>query len=204
MCAGVTIRTALGRAGVELREGGGRGRTIAISGAGGGLGHLGIQFAVKLGCEVVAIDAADKPLALAREVASNLGSAGKITVVDARRSPAEDVRKQVCGEPEPALEGEKGVDAVLILPESQKALEYGMKLLRNHGTCVSARDLVFRDIKLVGTLVGRNAQLRAMLNFAAKHGARAKTKSYSLERLNELVEDYHRGHGGKLVVDMTK
>ena len=46
---------------------------------------------------------------------------------------------------------------------------------------------MFRDIKLVGTLVGRNAQSRAILIFAAKHGVRAKMKTYSLERLNGLV-----------------
>jgi D-arabinose 1-dehydrogenase-like Zn-dependent alcohol dehydrogenase len=56
MCAGITIWRALNRGGVELKEGGGVRKKIAISGAGGGLGHLGVQFAVKFGCEVVAID----------------------------------------------------------------------------------------------------------------------------------------------------
>ena len=217
MCAGLTIWKALGQAGVKLNEvGGGRGLKIAISGAGGGLGHLGVQFAVKLGCEVVAVDASDKALELLKEVVLDLGPMGsKVTVVDARSQIAEDVRWAVCGHPEPDLEGEKGVDGVLILPESQKALEYGVKLLKNHGTCVMVsfpkegfhiqpRDLVFRHIKMVGVLVGRNRQLRAMLNFAAKEGVRAKTTTYSLEQLNDLVDDYHKGASGKLVVDMTK
>jgi propanol-preferring alcohol dehydrogenase len=34
------------------------------------------------------------------------------------------------------MEGEKGCDAALILPESQQTLEYGVKLLKNHSTCV--------------------------------------------------------------------
>ncbi|KAK5282049.1 hypothetical protein LTR40_003883, partial [Exophiala xenobiotica] len=63
-------------------------------------------------------------------------------------------------------------------------------------------DLVFRHIKLVGVLTGRNHQLQAMVDFAAGHGVRAKIRTYALEKLNELVEDYHRGVGGKLVVDM--
>jgi D-arabinose 1-dehydrogenase-like Zn-dependent alcohol dehydrogenase len=216
MCAGLTIWNALGRAGVKLEAGGGQGLRIAISGAGGGLGHLGVQFAVNLGCDVVAIDAGEKALNLLKEIVQDLGELGsKVTIVDARSQAAEDVRWAVCGTPEPELEGEKGVDGALILPESQQALEYGVKLLKNHGTCVMVsfpkegfhiqpRDLVFRHISMVGVLVGRNRQLRAMLNFAAKEGVRAKTKTYALEQLNELVDDYHKGASGKLVIDMSK
>jgi propanol-preferring alcohol dehydrogenase len=53
------------------------GQTIAIVGAGGGLGHLGVQFAKALGLKVIAIDARDEGLALAKEC-------GADTVVDAR------------------------------------------------------------------------------------------------------------------------
>ncbi|KAH8804588.1 alcohol dehydrogenase, partial [Xylogone sp. PMI_703] len=214
MCAGLTTWNALGQTGIELKKGGGEGITIGISGAGGGLGHLGVQFAAKLGCRVVAIEAGDEALQLLGEVVDDLGPLrSKVTVVDARRKKAEDVKLEVFGEPTKDLEGEKGVDGVLILPESQQALEYGMKLLKNHGICVTVsfpkegfhiqpRDLVFRHIKMVGVLVGRNRQLRAMLNFAAQEGIRAKTRLYSLEQLNELVDDYHEGTSGKLVVDM--
>ena len=90
-----------------------------------------------------------------------------------------------------------------------------MAILKNHSTCVvvsfpkegwkfAPRDTVFRHIDIVGVLVGRNKQLRAMLNFAAQNDVRAKIKTYSLENLNLLVEDYHKGAGGKLVVDMGK
>lgn len=216
MCAGLTIWNALEKAKVKMEPGGGDGMTIAISGAGGGLGHLGVQFAIKLGCSVIAIDASDAALALLDGVVKDLGPSGdRVTIVDVRKQSAEQVRLDVCGAPEPALEGEKGVDAALILPESQKALEYGMKLIRNHGVCVAVsfpkegfhiqpRDLVFRHIAMVGVLVGRNRQLRAMLNFAASQGVRARVTTYKLEQLNELVADYHHGASGKLVVDMAK
>ena len=217
MCAGVTIWNALEKAGVKMeQEGGGKGMTIAISGAGGGLGHLGIQFAAKLGCEVIAIDASDGALKLIEDVANGMGEAGKkVHVVDARKESAEDARKRICGQPEEGLEGEKGCNGALILPEAQQALEYAVKLLKNHSVCVMVsfpkegfriqpRDLVFRHIDLVGVLVGRNRQARAMLQFAAKHNVRAKVRTYSLEKLNGLVEDYHKGAGGKLVIDMSK
>ena len=189
---------------------------MSIIGAGGGLGHLGVQFAAKLGCRVIAVDAADKAMKLLNEVIQGLGSdASKVTIVDARKQQAEDVRIALCGKPERSLEGEKGADGALILPESQQALDFGMKLLKSHSTCVTIsfpiegfhiqpRDLVFRHITMVGVLVGRNRHLRAMLQFAAAHNVRAKTVTYALEQLDELVDDYHQGASGKLVVDMQK
>ena len=60
----------------------------------------------------------------------------------------------------------------------------------------------------MGTLVGRNAHLRAILNLAARHGVRTKMKTYSLKRLNELMGDYHRGPppggGEEPAVDVIK
>lgn len=49
MCAGLTIWNALFRSGVNLWQDGGKGKTIGILGAGGGLGHLGVQPAASLG-----------------------------------------------------------------------------------------------------------------------------------------------------------
>lgn len=216
MCAGLTIWNALATAGVKMEKASNEGFVVAISGAGGGLGHLGVQFATKLGCGVIAVDASDRQLAMLEEVVRELGMLGKkVTIVDARKEKAEDVRIKACGEPEPSLEGEKGADALLILPEAQQALEYGMKLLKNHSICVTVsfpkegfliqpRDLVFRHIQMKGVLVGRNRSLRAMLQFAAKEGVRAKLTTYPLEKLNELVEDYHKGASGKLVIDFGK
>lgn len=217
MCAGLTIWNALGAGRVELKKGGdNQGKTVAISGAGGGLGHLGVQFAAKLGCNVVAIDASDSALAFLKTVVESLGPlSSKVTIVDARKQTAEDARISICGEPEDGLAGEKGVDALLVLPEAQAALTYGMKLIKDHGICVTVsfpkegfliqpRDLVFRHIEMRGVLVGRNHQLRAMLNFAGQEGVRAVVTTYKLEELNQLVDDTHSGATGKLVIDMAK
>lgn len=216
MCAGLTIWNALETGGIDLSGGNNSNKTVAIIGAGGGLGHLGVQFAVKLGCKVIAVDTGDKALKLLAEVKEGLGSDGdKVTIVDARSHDATDIRVEVCGKPDPSLEGEKGADTALVLPEAQQAFDYGMKLLRNHSICVTVsfpidgfkmmpRDLVFRHIQLKGVLVGRNSQLRAMLQFAGANGVRAKVTTYKLQDLNQLVDDYHQGAAGKLVVDMAK
>lgn len=202
MCAGITIYAALKRC--QLQPG----DRVAIMGAGGGLGHLGLQYATKMGLKVLGVDAADGPLNLAKSL--NTGA----RIVDARSENAADVVQDIGAEDGKKHVGEKGVDAVIILPESQAAFDYGMSLLKTHGKCVvvsfpengfhiSARDVVFRDIAIIGSLVGSNKVLREMLSFTAEHNIRALSKSFPLSGLNELVEHYHKGGGGKLVVDMS-
>ncbi|KAG7288436.1 hypothetical protein NEMBOFW57_004787 [Staphylotrichum longicolle] len=205
MCAGVTIYAALKRCRLAP------GQRVGILGCGGGLGHLGLQFAVAMGLRVLGVDNADGPLQLAREVVQGRERA---RIVDARIEDAADVVTQVGQEDSKLEKGEKGLDAVIILPESQKAFDYGMALLKNHGRCVvvsfpekgfhvSAWDLVFRDISVIGSLVGSNKTLREMLQFSAKYGVRAHIRTFPLSKLNELVNEYHKGQGGKLVIDMS-
>jgi len=217
MCAGVTIWNALETAAKEVKAsfggGGVEGKYVAIVGAGGGLGHLGVQFAAKLGWNVVAVDTT-VAMVMLKEVIEGLDEDGKrVTVVNALTDSVDLVKRKIFGQATAGREGEQGVDAVLILPESQAAFNFGMQVLKNHGTCVAVSfpkdgwnfkpgDLVFRHIRLVGVLTGRNRQLQAMVDFAAKNNVRAKIRTYPLEQLNKLVEDYHKGVGGKLVVDM--
>lgn len=202
MCAGVTVYAALKRC--QLKPG----QRVGIMGCGGGLGHLGLQFAVSMGFKVLGVDNADAPLQLARSVASDA------RIVDARAEDAGDVAAQLGREDGKHDRGDVGLDAVIVLPESQKAFDYGVALLRNHGKCVvvsfpeagfhvSARDVVFRDISIVGSLVGSNKVLREMLRFAAQHGVKASVLTFPLSKLNDLVEEYHKGRGGKLAIDMS-
>ncbi|KAJ4298908.1 hypothetical protein N0V90_004151 [Kalmusia sp. IMI 367209] len=202
MCAGITIYAALKRC--QLQPG----DRVGIMGAGGGLGHLGLQYAIKMEYKVLGVDAADGPLNLARSLDTGA------TIVDARSEKATDIARELGAEDGKKDVEEMGLDAVIILPESQAAFDFGMTLLKRHGKCVivsfpekgfhiSARDVVFRDISIIGSLVGSNRTLREMLVFSAEHGVRAVTKSFPLSRLNGLVEDYHKGGGGKLVLDMA-
>lgn len=201
MCAGVTIYKAIKRC--ELQPG----QRLGILGAGGGLGHLGIQYATAMGLRVLGIDAADGPL----ELAKSLGTSAEI--VDARSVTAESVLEGI-GTADGTAGSNRGLDAVIILPEVQVSFDYGMKLLRNHATCVavsippagwhvSAVDLVFRDITVKGSILGSKAALDEAVAFAAKHGIKPVTKTFPLAKLNELVDELHSGVGGRMVVDMS-
>ncbi|EXJ79718.1 hypothetical protein A1O3_08001 [Capronia epimyces CBS 606.96] len=188
--------------------------SIAIIDAAGGLGHLGVQFAAKLGWDVTAVDTTPA-LVVLKDVVAELGDDGRnVTVVDALNESVENIKKRPFGDAPQGCEGEKACDASLVLPDSQSAFDFGMGVLKSHGTCVCVSfpkdgwrfkpgGLVFRHIKLLGVLTGCNGQLQAMVNFAVENGVRAKVRTYPLEKLNNLVEDYHHGVGGKVVVDMT-
>lgn len=54
MCGGISVYAGLKRANVQ------HGQWVVISGAGGGLGHLAIQYAKVLGARVLALDAGSK------------------------------------------------------------------------------------------------------------------------------------------------
>ena len=202
MCAGITIFNALKRCALQP------GQRVGIIGCGGGLGHLGLQFATKMGLEVTGVDNADRPLELARGLHSGA------TIVDARAEDADAIARRVGTDDGKTERGDMGLDAVIVLPESQKAFDFGIKLLRNHGRCIvlsfpssgftfSCQDVVFRDISIMGSLVGSVKTMKEMMAFIAKYGLQIRMETYPLPQLNEMVEKYHEGSGGKLVVDMS-
>lgn len=45
--------------------------------------------------------------------------------------------------------------------------------------------------------------MRDMFAFCVKHGVKAKVKTFPFSKLNDLVEEYHSGTAGKLVLDMS-
>lgn len=121
---------------------------VAISGSGGGLGHLGIQFGKALGYRVVGIDNRDSSI----DLVTSLNCCE--LVVDARKESTKDVFKK--------CNTGLGCDAVLILPESQKAFDYAAPLARKSGTVcivsfpvegfrISSNEVVFRDVRYRGT-----------------------------------------------------
>ena len=96
-------------------------------GCGGGLGHLGLQFATKMGLKATGVDVAPNSLDLARRLQTGAD------IVDATKEGAEDLRNRMGKEDGRVHISEMGLDAVIILPESQKSFNYGIDLIRNGG-----------------------------------------------------------------------
>lgn len=178
MCAGITIYQALKRCNPTA------GQPLGIMGCGGALGHLGLQFATKMGLRVVRVDAADQGLRLAESMGTSA------VVVEPRSQNALETVQQLAKHHQLS-----GLDAAIILPERRRAFGYGISLVKNHCRCVvvsfpkrgftfSAVDVVFRDISIVSSLVGSNKTSNEMLEFAADHDIKPALKMYGFQDLN--------------------
>lgn len=116
-CAGVTIWGGLLRADLET------GQTVALVGAGGGLGHLGCQFGRALGLQVIGIDARDEALELAKESGANI-------VIDARQG-----NKKVVEEVNKVTNGQSA-DATINISDAPSAAELSCAVTKMHGLMV--------------------------------------------------------------------
>lgn len=192
-CAGCTIWRAIILS--EVKEGG----WLAITGAGGGLGHLGIRMAVAMGINLIAIDARNEGLELCKE-------AGAKHVFDARKGK-EELVKQVQG-----LTDNLGVEATINVSEYETAAAFSCAVTRIHGRMVQVAqpdevkipfvELIFRDIRIVGSLIAGAQQSQEMLDFCAEKKIKVETNVFhGLQEVPKMVELSHSGKmKGKAIV----
>lgn len=188
LCAGVTVYKALKES--EARVG----QWVAIPGAGGGLGHLAIQYAVNMGLYVVAIDTGkDK-----EELCKKLGAAAWVDF-------------KTCGDIVKAIKAATpdglGPHACICTSSDGKAYEQAMEYIRPHGTCVAVglppnakiqADVfwtVFLSKTLRGSYVGNRQDAAEALDIAA--AGKVKT-IYKIRPLKDLPDIYKEMHNGKL------
>ncbi|MCJ1387794.1 hypothetical protein MMC18_000637 [Xylographa bjoerkii] len=195
-CAGRTIFRGVKQARLE------EGQWLGLVGSGGGLGHLGIQFAKALGLKVVGVDARDEGLALSYEYGADL-------VVDARKGKEKAVQEVMS-----ATEG-LGCHATVNISEAASAAEMACAITMMHGrmiqiaqpdqVSVPMQELIFRDIHIEGSLLCTVQQGQEMLDVVARHGITVKTNLfYGLEQLPALVKFAHSGKmqgKGIIIVD---
>jgi len=190
MCAGATMYGAIKKANVP------KGSSLGIVGL-GGLGHIGVQFAKSLGYRVVAVDNRAEPLALVKSLRL------KPDLVISASDPLEDAISQIHTFTAGPPTSYPGLDAVIIATDGPGTFAYGAKITRKHGTLVVVgqpndgvkfdfRDLVFRDVHVVGSVLSTPEQAREMMDLVHKEGIEIVTKVYPLDKVNELVEDYHK------------
>ncbi|MBV8374961.1 MAG: zinc-binding dehydrogenase, partial [Candidatus Eremiobacteraeota bacterium] len=174
MCAGVTTYNALRHSRARA------GDRVAILGI-GGLGHLGVQYAAKMGFDTIAIARGRDKEQLARQL-------GARHYVDSR---AGDVGQ--------ALRDLGGVTVVLSTVTSAKAMEPVLNGLDLYGELIvvgSARDPLMLDTTAMiggGTCIrgwasGTCVDSEDTLNFSAQAGVRPMIETMPLERAQEAFD----------------
>jgi alcohol dehydrogenase, propanol-preferring len=112
-CAGCTVWGGLMRADLK------KGQWLALVGAGGGLGHLAVQFAKALGLQVIGLDVREEGLALATK-------GGADVVVDASQD-AEKIVEEV-----QKVTGGYGADATINISDGKTAAAISAAITRMH------------------------------------------------------------------------
>ena len=187
MCAGITTFNALRNSGARPGE------TVAILGI-GGLGHLGVQYAAKLGFNTVAIARGSDKVPLARQLGAHH------YIDNAVEDPAKALQR---------LGGAKAILATVTSAEAMNSVQGG---LAANGTLmvigavesltVDALPLLVGRHSIKGWYAGTSINSQETLAFSALTGVRSMNETYPLERAAEGYERMVSG-GARFRVVLT-
>lgn len=193
LCAGVTVWKAIKTAAAKP------GDFILISGAGGGLGHLAVQYAAALSLRVIALDTgADK-----KALTLKLGAESFVDFKD------KDAQAQII-----AASGGLGPHAAIVASGSAAAYEQALDYLRPTGTLVfvglppdcfvkvNVFWTVMKSLTIKGSLVGNRQDAIESLDLAARGKAKAIIAVEPLKNLESVYERLQTGKiAGRIVLD---
>ncbi len=180
VCAGITTYNALRNAGLRS------GDTVAVQGI-GGLGHLGIQFAQRMGFRVVALGRGADKQTLATQLGAHIYLDSEVA------------------EPSAALLKLGGADAILATAPSGKAIASLLTGLKVRGKLivvgvapdpipVSSLPLIFGGRSIHGSLTGSAIDSQDTINFSVLQNVRPMIETMPLE---QAPEAYKRMMDGK-------
>ena len=173
MCAGLTTFNALRNSGAKP------GDVVAVLGL-GGLGHLGVQYATKMGFHTVAIARGKDKGPLAREL-------GASVYIDSQaQDPAAELRKlggarvilapATSGEAMSAMQGGLGANGTLLVVGAVESMQ------------VSPIVLLSANRSVTGWYSGTSIDSQDTLLFSQRSGVRPMNEIYPLERAAEAYE----------------
>ncbi len=173
MCAGLTTFNALRNSGARP------GDVVAVLGI-GGLGHLGVQYAAKMGFHTVGIARGKDKEPLARQL-------GASVYIDSQaQDPAAELQKlggakvilatATSGEAMSAVQGGLGVNGTLLIVGAAESMQVSPVLLL--AGC--------RSVK--GWNSGTSIDSQDTLAFSVRAGVRSMNETYPLDRVSEAYE----------------
>ncbi|KFH42540.1 Alcohol dehydrogenase-like protein [Hapsidospora chrysogenum ATCC 11550] len=196
LCGGVTVYSAMRKSGAQA------GDWVAVSGAGGGLGHLALQVGRAMGFRMLGLDMPGK-----EDLILECGAEKFVDVT------GDDVAKEV----QSITDGE-GVTAVVVCSASNDAYATAMGLLRFNGTSVVVGMpdgdplaiagaipgfMVAKQSRIVGSAVGNRREAAEMLALASRGLVTTRVTLRSMEGLGEAFEEMKAGTvRGRFVLEM--
>ncbi|KAH7905462.1 chaperonin 10-like protein [Hygrophoropsis aurantiaca] len=197
LCAGLTVYRALKYSGAHIGE------WVALPGAGGGLGHLAVQYARGMGLRVLAIDTGEEK----RKLCEDLGADKWIDFREV---------KNLVNAVKEACDG-KGPHVAVVTTASAAGYTQAVDYLRPGGSLMavglpgeakldaSIFFTVFKSISIKGSYVGNRQDAIEAIQIAATGKVKVH---YELGRLSDLKEIYEKLENGevtgRVVLDMSK
>ncbi|KAF9467921.1 chaperonin 10-like protein [Collybia nuda] len=195
LCAGLTVYRALKYSQTNP------GDWVVLPGAGGGLGHLAVQYAKYMGLRVIAVDSGEEK----KKLCLDLGADHWIDFKECK-----DIVDSVTA----ATDGLGAHSVVITTPGSgyQEAVGY----LRKGGTIMavglpgkatldaSIFFTVFKSISILGSYVGNRQDAIESLAIAACGGVKCHFSVKKLGDIQEVYKEFQKGTvAGRVVIDMA-
>ncbi|RDL37324.1 uncharacterized protein BP5553_04757 [Venustampulla echinocandica] len=197
LCAGITVYKGLKESGIRP------GQTVAIVGAGGGLGSLACQYAKAMGLDIIAIDGGNEK----KELVQKLGAKAYVDFMSSK-----DLVAEVKSHTEDGL----GPHAVILLAVSEKPFQQAAEYVRPRGTCVaiglpanaflkaSVFETVIKMITIKGSYVGNRRDTAEAIEFFRRGLIKAPYKVVGLSQLQSVYDLMEAGKiAGRYVVDTS-
>ncbi|KAF1809550.1 GroES-like protein [Eremomyces bilateralis CBS 781.70] len=199
LCAGITVYKG-------LKESGARpGQTVAIVGAGGGLGSLAQQYAKAMGLRCIAIDTGEEKRKMCIE---QLGSASFVDFATSK-----DIVKDV----QACTEDGMGPHAVLLVAVNEKPFQQATEYVRPRGivVCIGLPanaylkapvfQTVVRMVSIRGSYVGNRIDSAEAIEFFRRGQIKAPFKVVGLSELGNVFDMMKAGKiAGRYVLDTSK
>ncbi|KAF8068989.1 mannitol-1-phosphate dehydrogenase MPDH1 [Lyophyllum atratum] len=196
LCAGLTVYRALKYSQTSP------GDWIVVPGAGGGLGHLAVQYAKYMGRRVIAIDTGEDKKKLCQDLGADFW-------IDFKES------KNVVTDIQNATEG-LGAHSCVVTAASSSGYKQAVEYLRKGGTLMAVGlpgkamletpifFTVYKSLSILGSYVGNRQDAREAISIAAAGGPKVH---FQVKKLHELQAVYdamiQNKLSGRVVVDMT-
>ncbi|KAM3416018.1 hypothetical protein BST61_g9505 [Cercospora zeina] len=181
------------------------GSSIAVLGAGGGLGHLAVQIAARgMGLRVIGIDHSGK-----KDLVLECGAEHFVGF-----DTVDDTVATVKG-----LSIDNGVNVALVVAGNNRAYGQALSMLAHHGklVCVGMpeRDpvgldgaapatIIAKELSIIGSSVGNRIDAVQVLEMAARGLVRPHCRIEKMEKLQDLFNELAAGQvQGRLVVDLS-
>jgi propanol-preferring alcohol dehydrogenase len=189
VCAGITSFNA-------LRNAARAGDTVAIQGV-GGLGHLGVQFARKMGLRTVAIGGGPDKEHLAQKLGAHV-------YIDAKAQDAAAALQKLGGADVILATAPSGAAIGSLLPGLKTRGKLAVVGVSGDAIPVNGVPLIFGGRSVVGSLTGRAIETQDTLDFSVLTDVRPMIETLPLAKAEEAYKRMMSGNARfRVVLTMT-